>query len=80
MVTDLLLKLENVFNVSPGMGLLVSFLAGILAGFSPCVYPLIPITTGVIGAHSVSSKTKGFSLSAVKIYFYKEVLRWPVSF
>jgi len=65
MVTDLLLKLENVFNVSPGMGLLVSFLAGILAGFSPCVYPLIPITTGVIGAHSVSSKTKGFSLSLI---------------
>ena len=65
MVTDLLLKLEDVFNASPGMGLLVSFLAGILAGFSPCVYPLIPITTGVIGAHSVSSKAKGFTLSLI---------------
>jgi cytochrome c-type biogenesis protein len=65
MVTDLLLKLEDIFNASPGMGLLVSFLAGILAGFSPCVYPLIPITTGVIGAHSVSSKAKGFTLSLI---------------
>jgi len=65
MVTDLLLKLEGLFNSSPAMGLLVSFLAGILAGFSPCVYPLIPITTGVIGARSVSSKAKGFTLSLI---------------
>jgi cytochrome c-type biogenesis protein len=39
------------------------FLGGFLASLSPCVYPLIPITAGFIGAASSGSRLKGFTLS-----------------
>lgn len=41
----------------------VAFLGGILASFTPCVYPVIPITVGFIGGGSGGSKTRGFILS-----------------
>lgn len=48
-------------------GLLMLFLlvfgAGILASLSPCVYPLIPITIGVLGARETDSRWQGFTLS-----------------
>ncbi|MGE4357094.1 MAG: cytochrome c biogenesis protein CcdA [Candidatus Omnitrophota bacterium] len=42
---------------------LLAFLGGVLMSFTPCVYPLIPITIGYIGSHSVGSKFKGLFLS-----------------
>ena len=42
---------------------LLVFLAGIFTSFTPCVYPLIPITIGFIGAKSTGSKWRGFILS-----------------
>jgi len=42
---------------------LLVFLAGILVSFTPCVYPLIPITAGFIGASSSGAKARGFFLS-----------------
>ena len=48
-------------------GLLVLFLlvfgAGLLASLSPCVYPLIPITIGVLGAREATTRRQGFTLS-----------------
>jgi len=41
----------------------VVFFFGILVSFTPCVYPLIPIIAGVIGATKESSKLKNFFLS-----------------
>ncbi|MFH1753005.1 MAG: cytochrome c biogenesis protein CcdA [Candidatus Omnitrophota bacterium] len=41
----------------------IALLAGILTSFTPCVYPVIPITIGYIGAKSGGSKGKGFILS-----------------
>ena len=43
--------------------LAISFLGGIFIALTPCVYPLIPITAGYIGANSEGSKGKGFILS-----------------
>lgn len=34
------------------LGLLVAYLGGLLSSFTPCVYPMIPITVGVIGGGS----------------------------
>jgi len=65
MLYHFLHNLEEIFNSSPTLGLGVSFLAGILVSFSPCIFPLIPITLGVVGATSVSSRAKGFFVSAV---------------
>lgn len=62
---ELLAKLENIFVSSPFLGLGVSFLAGLLVTFSPCIYPLIPITLGVVGAASAPTKFKGFLVSLV---------------
>jgi len=64
-MTKLFLILEKFFNSGVGPGLVASFLAGILASFSPCIYPLIPVTLGVIGAASARSRVKGFRLSLI---------------
>jgi thiol:disulfide interchange protein len=65
MLTDFLLNLEETFIASPVLGLGASFLAGLLVSFSPCIYPLIPITLGVVGATSVSSRRRAFLISTV---------------
>ena len=65
MLTKIMLNLEQIFMSSPVLGLGVSFLAGLLVCFSPCIYPLIPITVGVVGAAAESSRAKGFFLSLV---------------
>lgn len=62
---DFLPDLEKIFNASPILGLGVSFLAGLLVSFSPCIFPLIPITLGVVGATSVSSRRRAFFISTV---------------
>lgn len=41
----------------------IALVAGILTSFTPCVYPVIPITVGYIGANAAGSKRKGFTLS-----------------
>lgn len=45
----------------------VALLAGILTSFTPCVYPVIPITIGFIGARAAGSKGRGFVLSLVYV-------------
>ncbi len=47
--------------------LAAAFLWGVLASLTPCVYPMIPITIGVIGARSEGSIRKGFILSLVYV-------------
>ena len=42
----------------------VAYLGGVLASLTPCVYPLIPIVLGIIGASSIDKKTTGLTLSA----------------
>lgn len=46
---------------------LVVFLGGIVVSFTPCVYPLIPISVGYIGANSSGSRLKAFFLSLVYV-------------
>ncbi|MDD2752832.1 MAG: cytochrome c biogenesis protein CcdA [Candidatus Omnitrophica bacterium] len=40
-----------------------AFFGGLLASFTPCVYPLIPVSAGYIVGNAQSSKIKGFLLS-----------------
>lgn len=59
-----LIKLiDSLFSQHSYLSFFFSFLAGILASLSPCIYPLIPITIGVIGGYSLSSKKRGFVAS-----------------
>ncbi len=46
---------------------LSAFLGGVAISFTPCVYPLLPITLSFIGASSSGSKLKGFIYSLVYV-------------
>ena len=45
------------------LALAASYLGGVLVSFTPCVYPVIPITAAVIGAQGGVSTGRGFVLS-----------------
>lgn len=47
---------------SPLLALAAAYLGGVLTSFTPCVYPIIPITVSYIGARGAGSKWKGFFL------------------
>lgn len=49
------------------LAFLAAWLGGILVSFTPCVYPVIPITIAFIGAHGRVSKLKSFILSIVYV-------------
>lgn len=42
----------------------LAYMGGVLASLTPCVYPMIPIILGIIGASSINKKTAGLTLSA----------------
>lgn len=50
-------------NELSALAYLVSFLGGVGASFTPCIYPIIPILVGVIGSTGVRSRLEGFRLS-----------------
>ena len=39
----------------PPLALFLVFLAGVLTSFTPCLYPMIPITAAIVGGQSVSA-------------------------
>jgi thiol:disulfide interchange protein DsbD len=43
------------------------FLGGVTLSFSPCVYPLIPITASYIGINALGSKLKGLLFSFIYV-------------
>ena len=55
--------LEGYLNTAPFLAYIIVFLGGVLTSFTPCVYPMIPITIAYIGGRSGDSRMKGFSLS-----------------
>ena len=55
--------LEGYLGSSPLLAFIAVFLGGVLTSFTPCVYPMIPITIAYIGGRSGDSKLKGLSLS-----------------
>lgn len=44
-----------------------SFTGGILASLTPCIYPMIPITIGIIGTQAEGGKIKAFFLSLIYV-------------
>jgi len=47
---------------------LAAYLGGIFVSFTPCMYPVIPITVAFIGAHGSGSRIKGFILSIIYVF------------
>jgi thiol:disulfide interchange protein DsbD len=55
--------LEGYLSASPLLAYIAVFLGGVLTSFTPCVYPMIPITIAYIGGRSGDSRLKGLFLS-----------------
>lgn len=45
----------------------VAFAGGFLISFTPCIYPVVPITVGFIGSRSMGSRARGFVLTAAYV-------------
>ncbi len=58
---------EVYLHSAPLLALAAAFCAGLLTSFTPCVYPLIPVTVGVIGAQSVGSRARALYLSILYV-------------
>ena len=43
-------------STSPIIALPVLFIAGVLTSFTPCIYPMIPITAAIVGGQSVGEQ------------------------
>lgn len=44
-----------------------AFAGGVLTSLTPCVYPLIPITVSIFGAHETASRRRAVALSALYV-------------
>jgi thiol:disulfide interchange protein DsbD len=47
---------------------MVIFFGGVLTSFTPCVYPIIPVTVSFIGASASQSKARAFLLSLSYVF------------
>ncbi len=67
MVENLINGLSGYLQNSVSLAFLAVYMAGVLVSFTPCIYPVVPITLACIGARGVGSKTKGFTLSLIYV-------------
>ena len=56
-------RVAGALDSSVLLALLLIFIGGVLASFTPCVYPVIPLTMAYVGAKSEGNKFKGFIIS-----------------
>jgi len=64
----LLSQFETYLQSSLLASLIIAFAGGVLASLTPCVYPMIPITAGVIGHANIGgSRWRGFVLSLIYV-------------
>lgn len=60
----LLAQLDTYLKTSLPLGFFAAFVGGLVVSYTPCVYPMIPITVGAIGnANLGGSRLRGFLLS-----------------
>jgi len=63
MVESIVGRFEFYLGQSQLLAFAAAYLAGVLVSFTPCVYPVIPITAAVIGAQGCVSAGRGLILS-----------------
>ena len=67
MVENFINGLSGYIQNSMALSFLAVYLAGVLVSFTPCIYPVVPITLAYIGARGAGSKTRGFILSLIYV-------------
>lgn len=50
------------------LALFAAYVGGVLASFTPCTYPMMPITVAFVGAKAQGSRWKGFLLSSFYVF------------
>lgn len=68
MIQNLVSGLEGYIQGAPLVAYVAVFLGGVAISFTPCVYPVIPITVSYIGAASAGSRGRGFLLSLFYVF------------
>ena len=63
MIENLVNNLSFYLHGSVLLAFLAAYLGGLVISFTPCTYPLIPVTVGFIGVQGSSSRLRGFFLS-----------------
>jgi len=63
MIETIINNLSLYLESSLFLAFLAAYLGGLVISFTPCTYPLIPVTVGFIGAQGSSSRINGFILS-----------------
>ena len=59
-------QFEGIAREHHTLALLLAYAGGVLASFTPCTYPMMPITVAFVGAKANGSRWRGFVLS----FFY----------
>ena len=67
MIENLTANIETYLQTSVLLAFLAVYLGGVLVSFTPCVYPVIPLTVAYVGGRSGGSRSKGFLLSLVYV-------------
>lgn len=67
MIENLTGNIEVYLQTSALLAFLAVYLGGVLVSFTPCVYPVIPLTVAYVGGRSGGSRSKGFFLSLVYV-------------
>ncbi len=64
---DLLAVLRAQLESGSPAAVFVVFLAGVLTSFTPCVYPMIPVTVAFIGGAAEGNRRRAVTLSSVYV-------------
>ena len=68
MLEEFLSQMQVHIANAPLLAFLAAYAAGVLVSFTPCVYPVIPVTLAYIGGKSVGSRWHGFGLSLAYVF------------
>ncbi|MFB3924542.1 MAG: cytochrome c biogenesis protein CcdA [Syntrophales bacterium] len=67
MIEQFIENFDAYLHGSSLLAYLAAYIGGILVGFTPCIYPIIPIVIAYIGVRSVQSRLTGFLLSVIYV-------------
>jgi cytochrome c-type biogenesis protein len=70
--------LEAALREQPLLALAVLFGAGLATSFTPCVYPMIPITAGILGGVGSSGRSRGRTLVLPLVYVLGLALTYSI--